>query len=199
MTAMTDEARAFCERWFPKAAAIARRYARDRGLDRNEIESAATDGLISLATNPRRPADCPAGLVVYHCMLGVRLYLRRRKPVYGPNLDSILASKNKQAARPTNNVGGDLNYYPAAGEYDPSEILENAEYRGIVERGVRRAVGLLEPHHKRVVEGVYFRGETLVQVAESLGKHAETVGRWARQWKPQLVEYLRCSEIGETK
>lgn len=83
--------------------------------------------------------------------------------------------------------GGDA----GSGAVDDADDLP--EHRQLSER-VRRALGALEPKHRRVLESAFFDGLTEPEIAARLNAPAAMVRAWARQALTRLREILPYEE-----
>jgi len=79
--------------------------------------------------------------------------------------------------------GGDI-------DDDPDD---RPEHRQLAER-VRRALGALEPKHRRVLESAFLDGQDESEIAARLGAPAPMVRAWARQALLRLREILPYDE-----
>lgn len=90
---------------------------------------------------------------------------------------------------PGSRASADLEF-SAAGVDDPAAA---PEHRQLSER-VRRALGALEPKHRRVLEGAYFDGLSSMEIAGRMNAPAPMVRSWTRQALMRLRELLPSEE-----
>ena len=75
----------------------------------------------------------------------------------------------------------------------PDDPSAASEHRQLSER-VRRALGALEPKHRRVLECAYFDGLSQAEIATRLNAPLGTVKSWTRQALTRLKELLPSEE-----
>ena len=100
----------------------------------------------------------------------------------------VNAARNKAAERLRTNGSGprDVSPDPPAATEDASA---NAAHRQMSER-VRRALDVLGPQHRQVLELAYFGGLTQGEIAERLDTSPATIASWTRQALVRLSDLV---------